>query len=80
MSWNENQCNLVGNDFTNFLEISDWMKSYQSKEWEKLTPEKSTIATEHENLATKILGERGSKSRKFSSLKDLILKGKLNLM
>jgi hypothetical protein len=45
LSWSDNKCNLVGNDFTNFLEISDWMKSYQSKEWQKITPEKSTIAT-----------------------------------
>lgn len=46
-TWNEKQCNLVGNDFTNFLEIADWMKSYQPANWEKLKVEKSTIVTEN---------------------------------
>jgi hypothetical protein len=35
------KCVLRGNDYTNFIEISEWMKSYQSKEWEKLTIGKS---------------------------------------
>ncbi len=34
--WTEKQCNLVGNDFTSFLEVADWMKSYQATNWEKL--------------------------------------------
>jgi hypothetical protein len=44
-SWTEKNCNLIGNDFTNFLEVADWMKSYQPANWDKLTVEKSTIVT-----------------------------------
>jgi len=36
--WEEKTCSLAGNDYTYFLEISSWMLSYNSKEWEKLTP------------------------------------------
>jgi hypothetical protein len=42
-SWNEKTCTLTGNDFTNFLEVADWMKSYNSKDWEKISVEKSDI-------------------------------------
>ena len=44
-SWNEKQCSLTGNDFTYFLEVSEWMKSYQPTQWDKLAVEKSVIAT-----------------------------------
>jgi hypothetical protein len=44
-SWNEKQCNLSGNDFTNFLEVADWMKSYAPANWDKLSVEKSEIVT-----------------------------------
>lgn len=36
--WEEKHCSLAGNDYTYFLEISSWMKSYDSKEWDKLVP------------------------------------------
>ena len=32
---------MVGNDYTNFLEVSNWMKSFDSKDWEKLVPGKA---------------------------------------
>lgn len=74
-SWTEKQCNLIGNDFTNFLEIADWMKSYQPANWERLQAEKSTIVTENDQLATKILREKRGEKRKFTALKDLIKRG-----
>lgn len=74
-SWNEKQCTLIGNDFTNFLEIADWMKSYQPVNWDKLTVEKSTITTENDHLTTKILKEKRGEKRKSITLRDLIKKG-----
>jgi hypothetical protein len=74
-SWNEKQCTLVGNDFTNFLEISDWMKSFTPANWDKLSVEKSTIATENDHLTTKILREKRGEKRKSITLRDLIKKG-----
>lgn len=56
--WTEKQCNLIGNDFTNFLEIADWMKSFQPTNWDKLNAEKGTIAVEHEQLSTKIISSK----------------------
>jgi hypothetical protein len=55
ISWNEKNCNLTGNDYTNFIEVANWMKSYQPAQWEKLPVEKSQIAIENDLLATKIL-------------------------
>lgn len=56
-SWSGKKCILIGNDYTNFLEISNWMKSHEPKEWEKLVPPKNVgeIKPEREKLETKIL-------------------------
>jgi hypothetical protein len=75
LSWTEKQCNLMGNDFTNFLEVADWMKSYQPASWDKLTAEKSTITVENDKLATKILNRKRGAVPKETTLKDLIRQG-----
>lgn len=35
LEWEENGGILVGNDYTNFLAVPDWMKSFKDKEWDK---------------------------------------------
>ena len=42
ISWKGKKSELVGNDYTCFLEIPSWMKSSESKEWEKLIPGKAS--------------------------------------
>jgi hypothetical protein len=39
LSWNGNKYILIGNDYTCFLSIANWMKSYDSKDWETLPEE-----------------------------------------
>jgi len=51
------------------------MKSYQPANWDKLSVEKSVIATENDHLSTKILKEKRGEKRKSTTLKDLIKKG-----
>lgn len=75
LSWTEKHCNLVGNDFTNFLEVGDWMKSSQPANWDKLTPEKSTITVENEELSTKIVNRKRTAFPKEITLDELIKKG-----
>jgi hypothetical protein len=77
LSWTEKQCNLIGNDFTNFLEVADWMKSYQPASWERVAAEKSTITSENETLSTKIINRKRGVPPKEITLKELIRKGKL---
>jgi len=37
--WEDNKlASLIGNDYTYFLEIPNWMKSHESKEWDRLIP------------------------------------------
>jgi hypothetical protein len=74
-SWNEKQCTLRGNDYTNFIEVPEWMKSFQPSQWEKLTVEKGQIQTESDSLHTKILFEKRGEKRKYTTLRDLIKKG-----
>jgi hypothetical protein len=38
VKWEEKLGTLIGNDYTYFLEIANWMKSYDSKEWDRLIP------------------------------------------
>jgi hypothetical protein len=65
-SWIGKKCILIGNDYTCFLEIPNWMKSHDHKNWEKLVEVKNTADSkkEIEKLETKILHEkRGEKMK-----------------
>ena len=75
LSLKEKSFNLVVNDFTNFLEVADWMKSFQPANWDKLTPEKSVITVENEKLFTKILNRKRGAFPKETTLKELIRRG-----
>lgn len=76
MHWNNKICHLVGNDYTFFMRISPWMKSYHEKEWEKVQPTgKQVERKERARLETKILNERRGNARSVITLKQLISKG-----
>lgn len=36
VEWHEDKGILIGNDYTNFIHIPDWMRSAKGSEWEKL--------------------------------------------
>lgn len=53
--WEDRVCNLAGNDYTFFLEISSWMLSYEPKEWDRLasSPEAGKKKVRRAKLETK---------------------------
>ena len=75
LSWQGKKCMLTGNDYTCFLEIPSWMKSHESKEWEKLVVGKSEARSERDKIETKILNEKRGEKKKAVTLKDLVTKG-----
>lgn len=76
-SWGSKKCILIGNDYTCFLEIPAWMKSHDSKEWEKLIASKSASdpKNEREKVETKILNEKRGEKRKEVKLSELLKQG-----
>lgn len=79
VKWEDRICNLSGNDYTFFLEISSWMLSHNPKEWERIvsTPETIKKRSKRAKIETKIVGP--SKKIKSKSLKDLFSQGTLPL-
>lgn len=75
LSWQGKKCVLTGNDYTCFLEIPNWMKSHDSKEWEKLVAGKSEARSERDKIETKILNEKRGEKKKVVTLKDLVTRG-----
>ena len=75
LSWQGKKCILTGNDYTCFLEIPNWMKSHDSKEWEKLVAGKNEAKPEKEKIETKILNEKRGEKKKVVTLKDLVTRG-----
>ena len=75
VKWEDNVCQLTGNDYTFFLEISNWMASYDSKEWELLspTPETKQKKQHRAKIECKPIGS-GKKLSKVT-LKELFSKG-----
>jgi len=65
---------LTGNDYTYFLEISSWMRSYDSKEWEKFNPgsEANKKRARRAKIESKVLNKQKLKT---TTLKDLYLGG-----
>lgn len=45
ITWEGDRAVLSGNDYTNFLLVPQWMKSYKEKEWEKEKPKKTRKAS-----------------------------------
>jgi len=78
--WEDKICNLTGNDYTFFIEISSWMLSYDSKEWEKLsaTPDTTVKKSKRARIETKVVA--ASKKIKKMSLKELFSKGNWKFM
>ncbi len=72
--WDDRTCTLTGNDYTYFLEISSWMKSFDPKEWDRLVPtqEKNRKIKRAKVESTTIAGKK--KLNKLT-LKELIAKG-----
>lgn len=75
LKWEDKVCQLTGNDYTFFLEISNWMLSYDSKEWERIVPTPDTKQKKQRKakLECKPIGA-GKKLSKVT-LKDLFSKG-----
>lgn len=73
--WEDRVCNLAGNDYTFFLEISNWMLSYDPKEWERLasTPDSGKKRQRRERLETKAMN--GTKKIPRMTLSQLFSKG-----
>lgn len=76
--WDEKLCSLTGNDYTYFLEIQPWMRSFDSKEWDKLVPSESKVRKiKRAKLESTVLSRK--KLNKLT-LKELIAKGSSCLM
>lgn len=72
VEWEEDKGVLIGNDYTNFIHVPDWMKSAKSTEWEKLN--KPTVAKKkNEEITTRLHGDGHPR---LLSLRELSLKGK----
>lgn len=75
--WNGNKYILIGNDYTCFLSIANWMKSYDSKDWERhCLKNKSFKRNPNNKLETRIIHEKRGRRRKLYTLNELINKGK----
>lgn len=75
VKWEDRICNLAGNDYTFFLEISSWMLSYNHKEWDHIVASADTIRKKAKKgkLDSKIVST--SKKIKKMDLKTLFSKG-----
>jgi hypothetical protein len=76
--WEEKHCSLAGNDYTYFLEISPWMKSHDSKEWDKLvaSPDAVKRKVKRAKIETKLtLAPKRLKDLKKLTLRELFSKG-----
>lgn len=72
--WEDKLCSLTGNDYTYFLEIQPWMKSYDAKEWDRLVASESKVRKiKRAKLESTVLS-RNKKLNKLT-LKELISKG-----
>lgn len=78
--WEQKFCSLSGNDYTFFLEIANWMKSYDAKEWDRLvcSPEAMKKKIKRSKIETKILVN--SKKIKSMTLKELFSKGNVDVI
>ena len=78
--WEDKICNLTGNDYTFFIEISSWMLSHDPKEWDRLTstPETTVKKVKRARIESKVVAT--SKKIKKMSLKELFSKGTYFLM
>jgi hypothetical protein len=72
--WEDKLCSLTGNDYTYFLEISSWMKSFDPKEWDRLvvTNESKVRKIKRAKIESTVLTKK--KLNKLT-LKELISKG-----
>lgn len=72
VEWFDKQGVLVGNDYTNFIRIPDWMKSYSESEWEKIP---KVAGTSHKTVEKPLSTTVNSKKLKVTPLKELIARG-----
>jgi hypothetical protein len=70
--WEDKVGHLTGNDYTYFLEISNWMKSYDSKEWDRLVPDSKARKIQRATIESVVTTKK--KLNKLT-LKELIAKG-----
>jgi hypothetical protein len=71
IDWFEKEGILLGNDYTNFIQIPEWMKSYNESEWEKVVVPKNSNKHVEKALTTVV----GNKKLKVTSLKEIINRG-----
>jgi hypothetical protein len=79
--WEERVCSLSGNDYTFFLEISPWMKSYDAKEWDRLScssAEAMKKKVRRAKIESRVL--TANKKIKKVTLKELFSRGTLLVM
>lgn len=72
VEWFDKEGVLVGNDYTNFIQIPDWMKSYNESEWEKIP---RSAGTAHKTVEKPLGTVVASKKLKVTPLKELISRG-----
>lgn len=72
--WEDKIGHLSGNDYTYFLEISSWMKSYDPKEWDRLIPDPKARKIQRVKIESSVSVPKTKKINKLT-LKELIAKG-----
>lgn len=72
--WEDRVCTLTGNDYTYFLEISSWMKSFDPKEWDRLVPTNEKTR-KIKRAKVESTTTNGKKKLNKLTLKELIAKG-----
>ena len=72
VEWFDKEGVLVGNDYTNFIQVPDWMKSYSESEWEKIP---RSVGNAHKNLEKPLSTVITNKKLKVTPLRDLITRG-----